>query len=250
MSGQIAVIGGVSFDLPGEDFELETPFGQVMVRRARLGSREVLFVSRHGQNHLPPHRVEYRAILWAVSQAGADRVISVNTVGSMAHHPPGSFFIPLDFVEFTRSRKNTFYEDRAVHVDLSQPYCPQVRLALAGALRSAGMEPFEGVYVCTEGPHLESPAQIRMMSQFGEVVGMTGYPEVVLARELELCYASLCIVTNPACGLGQGALSLAEVVINMQRSLEMARDVLARAVELLPKERHCDCRKALEGAGL
>lgn len=250
MSGQVAVIGGVSFDLSGEDCELETPFGLVEARRARLGSRGVLFISRHGQSRLPPHRVDYRAIIWAVFMDGADRVISVNTVGSMANHPPGSFFIPMDFVEFTRCRKNTFYEDRAVHVDLSHPYCPKLRSVLAGALRSTGIEPFEGVYVCTEGPHLESPAQIRMMRQFGEVVGMTGYPEVVLARELELCYASLCIVTNPACGMGQGTLSLSEVVDNMQHSLDLSRDILVRTVELMPEERCCTCSRALEGARL
>ncbi|MCK7508980.1 MAG: MTAP family purine nucleoside phosphorylase [Desulfobacterales bacterium] len=123
--------------------------------------------------------------------SGAGAVISINTVGSMAGHPPGSIFFPDDFVEFTKCRPNTFFEDKAVHVDMSQPYCPALRSSLAEAARALGRQAAEGVYVCAEGPHLESPAQIRMMRQFGDVVGMTGYPEVVLAREaaLMLCVA-------------------------------------------------------------
>ena len=134
-------------------------------------------------------------------RSGVSAIISTNTVGSMAGHPLGSIFLPSDFVEFTKCRPNTFFEEKAVHVDMSRPYCPVLRNSLAEAARSLGQQVAEGVYVCAEGPHLESPAQIRMMRQFGDVVGMTGYPEVVLAREAALCYASLCIITNPAAGM-------------------------------------------------
>ena len=105
------------------------------------------------------------------------------------------------------------------------------------------IQPFEGVYVCAEGPHLESPAQIRMMRQFGDVVGMTGYPEVVLAKELGLCYASLCIVTNEACGMktGGGKLSLSEITEQMDRLSGCVKEIISRTAEKIPAERSCSC---------
>jgi 5'-methylthioadenosine phosphorylase len=248
MNAEIAVIGGVGFDLDGSEEVVETPYGNVKVWLTRMKGRQVVFLPRHGQGHLPPHRVNYRANLWALMRTGATRVISTNAVGTMSYHPVGSFFIPLDFVEFTRTRPNTFFEERAVHIDVSQPYCPALRSCLHEAIRSLGSESFEGVYVCTEGPHLESPAQIRMIRQFGEVVGMTGYPEVVLAKELSLCYASLCIVTNPASGMKAGELTIAEVVEQMDMCSQAVREAISSAVERIPRDRTCSCKDSLKEA--
>lgn len=251
MSTDLAVIGGVGFFLEGLADRIETPYGSVKVNLTRLKGKRVVFISRHGEHHLPPHRVNYRALLWAARSAGADRVVSVNTVGTMSHHQVGSLFLPDDFVEFTKARTNTFFEDRAVHVDMSEPYCSELRDHLAEAVRSQGLEPFHGVYVCAEGPHLESPAQIRMMRQFGDVVGMTGYPEVVLARELALCYASLCIVTNPACGMNAGcALKMSDLIETMDVMEKKVTEVLSLAAQSLPEERTCRCKDALPKAGL
>jgi len=251
MSVELAVIGGVGFGLEGLDDKIDTPYGRVPVTFTRLEERRCVFISRHGEAHLPPHRVNYRAIISAAKACGATRIISTNTVGSMAGHAPGSFFLPSDFAEFTRSRANTFFEESAVHVDLSMPYCPELRGALAEAVRSLDMCPSEGVYVCAEGPHLESPAQIRMMRQFGDVVGMTGYPEVVLAREAAICYASLCIVTNPACGLeGECPLCVSEIKELMEKGSETVREVILRAAQRIPAERACGCKDALIDAKL
>ncbi|MHC1686105.1 MAG: MTAP family purine nucleoside phosphorylase [Methanothrix sp.] len=239
---ELAVIGGTGFCLEGTADEVETPYGRVPVAYTRMLGKRAVFISRHGPNHLPPHKVDYRAIICAAGRSGAKRVVSTNTVGSMAMHPAGCIFLPNDFVEFTKSRVCTFFEKKAVHVDMSRPYCPQVRAALADAARSLALPTAEGVYVCTEGPHLESPAQIRMMRQFGDVVGMTGYPEVALAREAGLCYASLCIVTNPACGMaGDRKLSIAEITDAMVRNQENVREIIYRAVQNLPGERSCGC---------
>ncbi|OPY52651.1 MAG: putative 6-oxopurine nucleoside phosphorylase [Methanosaeta sp. PtaU1.Bin060] len=249
MSAEIAVIGGVGFGLDGLDDEIDTPYGRVPVTFTLLKGHRCVFISRHGDAHLPPHRINYRAIISAAKACEAKRIISTNTVGSMAGHAPGSFFLPSDFVEFTKSRTNTFYEERAVHVDMSRPYCPQLRGALADAVRTLGQSVQEGVYVCSEGPHLESPAQIRMMRQFGDVVGMTGYPEVVLAREAAVCYASLCIVTNPACGLeGERPLVVSEIAELMDKCGEVVKEVITRAAQSLPAERSCGCGDALSQA--
>jgi 5'-methylthioadenosine phosphorylase len=242
MIAELAVIGGTGFSLEGLADEIETPYGTVPVAYTRMKGKRAIFISRHRPNHLPPHKVDYRAIICAAKRSGAKRIVSTNTVGSMAMHPTGCIFLPNDFVEFTKLRICTFFEKKAVHLDMSRPYCPQIRAALADAARSLGLPTAEGVYVCTEGPHLESPAQIRMMRQFGDVVGMTGYPEVVLAKEAGLCYASLCIVTNPACGMaGDRKLSIAEIREMMSKSQESVREIIYMAAQNLPGERSCGC---------
>ncbi len=249
MNFDLAVIGGLGFSLEGLEDEAETPYGRIPLIRTRMKEIRVAFLSRHGESHLPPHRVNYRALICAAKRSGARAVISINSVGSMSGHPPGSIFIPSDFVDFTSCRPNTFFDDRAVHVDMSQPYCPHLRAALEEAAKAAGRQAAEGVYVCAQGPHLESPAQIRMMRQFGDVVGMTGYPEVVLAREAALCYASLCVVTNPAAGMaGEASMNLSGFSDLMKSSHDAVREIIAQAAQMLPAQRSCRCGSALDDA--
>lgn len=250
MEKKIAVIGGTGIDLEGDFASIDTPYGRVEPKATELNGEEVLFIPRHGEGHLPPHRVNYRALLWAAKKWGALRVISTNTVGTMSWHSVGSFVVPIDFVEFTKSRPQTFFEEEAVHVDLTKPYCPEVRRALIEGAKVAGALVAEGIYVCTEGPHLESPASIRMLRRFGDVVGMTGYPEVALARELELCYASICIVTNPAAGMRCDAMSAAEIVEEMAKSALLLREIIEGAISMMPGERRCRCGSALAEARL
>ena len=250
MERKIAVIGGTGIEIEGEAVPIDTPYGRVMTRATKLGGETVLFIPRHGEGHLPPHRVNYRALLWAAKKWGAVCIISTNTVGSMSWHPVGSFVLPIDFVEFTKSRPSTFFEEEAVHVDLTKPYCSETRLALAAGAKAAGALVAEGVYVCTEGPHLESPATIRMLRRFGDVVGMTGYPEVALARELELCYASICIVTNPAAGMRRDAMAAAEIAAEMAKSAHLLKEIVAAAISMMPEERGCRCGSALAKAKL
>ena len=254
MNFDLAVIGGVGYALEGLADEVETPYGKVPIVRSRMRGQKIVFISRHGDGrdgHLPPHKVNYRAIVSAAKISGASVVISTNTVGSMAGHPMGSIFLPSDFVEFTKCRPNTFFEEKAVHVDMSRPYCPRLRASLVEAARSIGQTVAKGVYVCAEGPHLETPAQIRMMRQFGDVVGMTGYPEVVLAREAELCYASLCIVTNPAAGMaGESDLVISDIADIMKKSEETVGEIIYQAAQKIPDQRSCGCQDALENAAL
>ncbi|MGA9098503.1 MAG: MTAP family purine nucleoside phosphorylase [Methanotrichaceae archaeon] len=250
MNADVAVIGGVGFDLGGIIDVIDTPYGKVKIWFTRLKGQRLAFISRHGEDHLPPHKINYRAIVWAAKAAGASRVISINTVGSMSGHPLGSIVLPYDFVEFTKFRPNTFFEDKAVHVDLTHPYCPDLRADLLEAIRSLQLDTFDGIYVCTEGPHLESPAQIRMMRQFGDVVGMTGYPEVVLAKELSLCYASLCVITNPACGMKTETLKATDISDLMKRSSETIKEIISATLQKIPVERKCACKDAISGAAL
>jgi len=252
MIAELAVIGGLGFEPGGLTDEINTPYGIVKFWRTRFKGQRIIFIPRHSEFHVPPHRINYRAVIWAIKTLGLERIIATNTVGTMNNHPIGCFFIPQDFVEFTKCRLYTFYEEKAVHVDMSQPYCPQLRSCLIETLCSLGFEPYQGVYVCTEGPHLESPAQIRMFRQFGDVVGMTGYPEMILAKELELCYASLCIVTNHASGMKsekQGSI-VNEISISMKGMGKTLEEIISSTSRTLKEERSCNCKRALVDAKL
>ena len=168
----------------------------------------------------------------------------------MRGHPVGSFVVLDDFIDFTRSRPSTFYDDRTVHVDVSEPYCPEIRTALRSALEKHGLSYTEGIYACTEGPRFETRAEIRMMSQFADVVGMTGVPEVILAKELSLCYASLAIVTNQACGMTTQKLTADEVTEVVGKAQDAIFEIISDTIENIQETRNCRCRFAKEGACL
>ena len=246
----VAVIGGVNFSFPeaSEQITVKTPFGEVQAYPFKTKSKNCVIIPRHadGQNHLPPHMVNYRAIVWAVAELGIKRVISVNSVGTMQGHPIGSFFLPDDFVDLTRNRISTFHDNRTIHVDMTEPYCPQIRQSLKTTLIKEDIGFADGVYVCTEGPRFETRAEIRMMNRLGDVVGMTGVPEVVLAKELNLCYASICTVTNNACGMGAQKVTASEVVRTLKERQEILLDVLLGAIGDIPEHRNCNCRYAAD----
>ncbi|MDD4497579.1 MAG: S-methyl-5'-thioadenosine phosphorylase [Methanosarcinaceae archaeon] len=248
-----AVLGGVGFNSYREleSRSIKTPYGEVRSYLTRIKGKKIAIIPRHaGKNHIPPHRINYRANIWAVKALGAERIISTNSVGSMKGHPAGSFVLLDDFVDFTRSRPSTFYDDTTVHIDLSEPYCSEIKACFAKALEKRGLSYSEGIYACTEGPRFETRAEIRMMSQFADVVGMTGVPEVVLAKELELCYASLAIVTNQACGLTTEKLTADEVTEVVGESETKILGILEDTIESIPKTRECTCRFARIGASL
>lgn len=253
------VIGGVGF-VPGNidltRVSVATPYGNVIARKGRTvhqgNTLELVFIQRHTNSgkkeHLPPHRLNYRAIVWAAKELGGRRVIATNSAGSMGEYPPGTFLVPSDFIDMTRSRPGTFFDNETVHVDMTEPYCHEIRKSLLSALESNNFEAFEGVYVCTEGPRFETAAEIRMLSPVGDVVGMTGVPEVVLAKELGLCYASLCIITNRACGLAEKKLTADEVVQMLDLKQESLWAILLDTIASLPPQRKCNCQDAIRGA--
>ncbi|MCL7415005.1 MAG: MTAP family purine nucleoside phosphorylase [ANME-2 cluster archaeon] len=255
------LIGGVGFR-PEEngfkDREVTTPYGTVRAKRGTISHNgrelELAIIGRHANNdsargeHLPPHRLNYRANVWAAKALGAMRVIATNSVGTMGNHQPGSFLVAEDFIDLTHSRVNTFFNEETLHVDMTQPYCPEVRECLTNALERNDLEAQRGVYVCTEGPRFETAAEIQMFRSFGDVVGMTGLPEVVLAKELGLCYASLCIITNKACGLAGKKLTADEVLDMLDEKQEILHTIILDAVSCLPEKRNCDCQYATFGA--
>lgn len=217
----LAIIGGTGVydpDLLGEPQEesVETPYGSALLLGGNFQGGRLFFLNRHGSGHtVPPHRVNYRANIWALRSIGVTRIIATAAVGSLnLAYAPGHAILLDQFIDFTKGRPATFYDDRVVHTDLTHPYCPDLRGHLHDAADKLGLICHSsGCYVATEGPRFETPAEIRAFRILGgDVVGMTNVPEVVLARELGLCYATVALVTNYAAGLSSEVLSHAEVV--------------------------------------
>ena len=247
-----AIFGGFGFTSPsGYEVEvINTPYGKVDAYIMNVRGRGVALIPRHAgaAAHTPPHKINYRANVWAARDLGAEHIISTNSVGTMKGHPIGSFVIASDFIDLTKNRVSTFFDEETVHVDMGQPYCPQIRRCIIDSLDAKGIPYSEGIYVCTEGPRFETKAEIAMMSHFGDVVGMTGVPEVVLAKELGLCYASICAVTNYACGMCEGKLTVDEVKEALDRNRNILSGILADAIEALPEKRDCNCMHSIDGA--
>lgn len=224
---------------------MPTRFGSVEVSLTEMGGVEAAVLPRHGSAHTaPPHRVSYRANISALKKLGAVRILATGAVGSLREHiRPGMAVVVDDFIDLTKSRPPTLYEGpRVVHVDMTEPFCPELRMALLEASRRAGLEALDGgVYVCTEGPRFETPAEIRAIRILGgDVVGMTVATEATLAREAGLCYAALCLVTNMAAGM-QSIVTAEEVAEIMSRAKHKVLKSLEEAVALIPAERKCSC---------
>ncbi|HAI21156.1 MAG TPA: 5'-methylthioadenosine phosphorylase [Clostridiales bacterium UBA8153] len=235
-----AVIGGTGFHegIAGVTREVDTPYGPVQLWHDH--TTQLWFVPRHGPGHrVPPHRVNYRAFIWALWQLEVQWILATAAVGSLRRElPPGRVVLVDQFIDWTRCRPHTFYDrDTVVHTDFTAPYCPTLRRLLGRQLAARGLDFVpEGCYVCTEGPRYETPAEVRALSAWGgDVVGMTNVPEVVLAREAGLCYALVAVVTNYGAGLSPGRLDHREVVELMSRVRpELTAAVTATLCEVPP----------------
>ena len=243
----VAIIGGTGLtSLQGLEITsreiVQTPYGEpsgILVRGNYCG-HEVLFLPRHGPGHtIPPHRVNYRANIWALKEVGVTNVIAVNAVGGIRlDMEPGALVIPDQIIDYTWGRTNTYFEDslnKVVHVDFTDPYCASLRLQIVDAATQAGLEVLDGgTYAATQGPRLETTAEIDRLERDGcDIVGMTGMPEAVLARELELCYASVSLVVNRAAGRGDGEITMTEIEQNLKRGMTDVRKLLEHVIPLI-----------------
>ena len=239
-----AIIGGTGLtELDGlkisDARQIDTPYGPTSspLLIGNYAGRELLFLARHGHPHrIPPHEVNYRANLWALRQAGADQIIAVNAVGSIATDlGTGDFCVPDQIIDYTSGRKHTFFEgylEQVTHIDFSYPYDEVLRSKLITALQELDYpHSSHGVYGATQGPRLETVAEIARMERDGcDIVGMTGMPEAALARELELPYACLALVVNPAAGKSSGIITMAEIEAELARGIDKVRAVLGHVL--------------------
>lgn len=248
-----AIIAGTGMEMPGEGYVMrtvETVYGVAVVYIA--GDDDPVFLSRHGTKHtIPPHRINYLANLKALQLLGVDRLISTLTVGSIADDvPPGTVLVVDQLLDFTFGRPATFFDGDGtgvMHVEFTDPFCTTLREKFLAVAREAGMDVRRsGTYVCTNGPRLETAAEIRMFSQLGgDVVGMTAMPEAVLARELGIHYTGIAVSINWAAGV-RGPVRIDEQVLaDMRRRLA---PLLVGAVTVMGA-RKCDCKVGVRPGG-
>lgn len=239
-----AIIGGTGLtQLQGltitAALNIDTPFGapSAPVLRGEYAGREVLFLARHGHPHrIPPHQVNYRANLWALKEVGAQAVVAVNAVGGI-HMAMGTghFCVPHQIIDYTSGREHTYFAgelEHVTHIDFSHPYDEALRSKLCQALAAERCEfSSHGVYGATQGPRLETVAEIARMERDGcDIVGMTGMPEAVLARELTLPYACLSLVVNPAAGKSNELITMAQIEQALVEGMDKVKAVLARVL--------------------
>ena len=258
-SADIGVFGGsgfYSFLEETETVEMDTPHGKpsAPVTIGEVGGRRVAFIPRHGLNHeFPPHQVPYLANLWAMKELGVGRLLGPCASGSLqAHVKPGEFVICDQLVDRTRARANTFYDGPVTtHISFADPYCEVMRQAAITAGRALDIPLHErGTVVVIEGPRFSTRAESAWFASAGwEVINMTQYPEALLARELELCYANISLITDYDVGVeGVPPVTHEEVVRVFTDNNAKLRDLLFSVIPALPAERTCACATALTGA--
>ncbi len=259
---RMAIIGGTGVYNPKmlDDIRTtmqNTPYGDVEVTICKCAGEDIAFIPRHGSRHsVPPHLINYRANIMALNMLGVRSILATAAVGSLnLDLEPGMFVLADQFLDFTRTRKSTFYEGGekgVIHCDMTVPYCPELRQALARAGEDMGLSIQNGgTYVCTEGPRFETAAEISMFKQLGgELVGMTSVPEVCLARELGICYANISIITNHAAGISPHILTHSEVLQVMKNSTSDVRRLIVESIKYIPADKKCDCAQILNEPGV
>ncbi|MEJ7599922.1 MAG: S-methyl-5'-thioadenosine phosphorylase [Kofleriaceae bacterium] len=254
----IGIIGGSGFyDLPGleqlETVELDTPFGipSDVLSIGRLAGRRIVFLPRHGRGHrLLPGELNMRANVYALKLLGATHVVSISAVGSLREQiGPGDVVIPRQFVDRTVARPSTFFGDGIVaHVGLADPVCTHIADALVDAAATSRVHA-SGTYVCIEGPQFGTRAESELMRMWGaDVVGMTNLPEARLAREAELCYGTLALVTDYDCWRARDPVNATDALAVLHANVDTARKILARALAALDPARSCACQRSLDFA--
>src|SRR6266542_4417051 len=257
-TAEIGIIGGSGLYalLDGAtEHEVSTPYGPPSdpVTVAEVGGRRVAFLPRHGRDHrFPPHKIPYRANLWALRAMGVRQIIAPCAVGGLRPDlGPGTFVVPDQLIDRTSGREQTFYDAGAVHVSFADPYCPDGR---ATVLRAAARQgPVDGgTMVVVDGPRFSTRAESRWYTSIGgAVVNMTGHPETVLARELALCYTAIALVTDLDAGVeGDRGVTQEEVFRVFAENTAILRELLLEAVAKLPTKRTCPCAHALDGIKL
>ena len=259
--GRIGVIGGsglyamAALENVSEE-EVETPFGAPSDAfiLGSLGDREMVFLPRHGRGHrIPPSAINFRANLYGMKSLGVEWVISVSAVGSMREDiHPGDVIIPDQFFDRTRSRVSSFFDsDVVAHIAFADPVCGRMAEVLETAATDAGARVHAaGTYLCIEGPQFSTRAESEIYRKWGvDIIGMTNLPEARLAREAELCYATVALCTDYDCWHDSASdVDIGAILEVLRRNVQLAQDIIARAVPALHGERTCQCSSALQCA--
>ncbi len=259
MQAEIGIIGGTGLYDPKllknvQEIVVETPYGKPSdsITVGELGDKCVAFLPRHGKKHtIRPTDINVRANIFALKKLGVKRILAPSTVGSLREEfHPGEIVFCDQFIDRTTRREQSFYtQDKVCHISVAEPMCPQLRETIISVAKALGVKMHPaGTYVCIEGPRFSTKAESKMYRQWGaDVVGMTLVPECVLAREAEICYASISTVTDydvwkdhPVC--------VDDILKIMKTNIENVKHIIAETVAKLPSEPACKCGEALKGA--
>ena len=246
---RLAIIGGTGLtSLNGLTIThkemVRTPYGEPSgpLTYGNFCGHEVVFFARHGYGHtIPPHKVNYRANIWAMQYAEVSHVIAVAAVGGISDElEPGTLVIPHQIIDYTWSRGHTFFEDNlqaVTHIDFTDPYCAELKELICAGARARNIPAIPtGIYGAMQGPRLETAAEIDKLERDGcTVVGMTGMPEAALARELELCYAAINVVANKAAGRGEPIIKIDEIRSTLESAMLQVRSLIEATIEQLVK---------------
>ena len=256
---EIGIIGGtglydISMLKEEKRVKVYTPFGETsdLVSISYYDQTKVAFLPRHGKNHtIPPHNVDYRANIWALKKIGVRRIFAASAVGSLRDdYKPGEFVIPNQFIDRTKKRIDTFYQGGKVcHISAADPFCDELRDALVKAGKTLGIKIHtEGTYICIEGPRFSTRSESKLFRTWGaDIIGMTLYPECILAREAELCYACVAMITDYDVW-AEKPVSTEEITKTMKKNAENFKKLVFHAIKITPKQRNCSCAKALSNA--
>ncbi len=253
------IIGGSGlYDLKGfkfiKEIEIETKYGKPSssFQHYVKNGKDYYFLSRHGKEHkIPPHQINYRANIDGFKQLGVTEILSFTAVGCInPNMRPGDIVISDNAFDFTNSRTSTFFEEGEdiYHIDFTEPFCPRLRQKLINLLsNSEYVFHDKGTYICTNGPRLETAAEIKVFAKWRmDIVGMTLFPEAVLAREKEICYSNISIVSNLAAGISGERLTAEEVLENMSKSADKIRYILESDMSEKETDIVCKCQNALD----
>jgi len=254
---KIAIIGGSGLEDPKffkniEEVKIKTPFGYSSspIRISELNGIKVAFLSRHGKKHeFPPHKVPQRANIWALKKLGIETIIAISAVGSLKKNfKPGDLVISDQFIDLTKKRDYTFYDKQTMHVSLADPFCPELRKLFYKEAKKLKLPVHpNGTYWCIEGPRFSTRAESKFFSNFADIIGMILVPEVVLAREAEICYLNVAMATDYD-AWQEHPVNVADVLDVMKKNVEKIKKLLIVTIPKIKDERNCSCRTALNKA--
>ncbi len=256
---EIGIFGGTGIYDSGlledaKEVDVDTPYGKPSdtITVGTFKGRKIAFLPRHGKKHtIPPHMINFKANIWAFKELGVTRIIAPSAVGSLKEElAPGHFVLPSQFLDFTKSRDGSFSEDgRVIHISVADPFCPELQSSITNVTNDLDMHIHKDcTYVCIEGPRFSTKAESKFYRTTGaDIIGMTLVPECQLAREAQICYASISTVTDYDVW-AEKPVTAKEVLETLSKNVDGTKKILTELIEKIPKTRSCSCSKALEEA--
>ncbi len=258
-SAEIGIFGGTGIYDSGllqdpQEINIKTPYGTPSdkITIGEFKGRKIAFLPRHGKNHtIPPHMINFKANIWAFKELGVSRILAPSAVGSLKEKlEPGHFALPNQFLDFTKSRKGSFSEEgKVIHISVAEPFCPELQSSIIKIAKKHNLKIHEDcTYVCIEGPRFSTKAESKFYKTTGaDIIGMTLVPECQLAREAQICYASISTITDYDVW-AEKPVTAKEVIETLSKNVEKTKKILTDIIDEIPQNKSCSCEKALTEA--